>query len=346
MSENTSTAAATIPAEEALRQQLLEMILSGILSQAIGVAAELGIPDLLAEGPQSAAELAAAVQVQSDKLHRLLRYTASYGIFRDTGDGRFELTPLASLLRSDKSSSVRAAGRLVEHFSRAFPFLLDNLRTGKCAFDSAFGKPVFEYFPEHPQHAAIFDAAMSSFHGGETEAALNAYPLDGVKTLCDVGCGNGAVIAAALAMYPSMTGILFDLDHVIERTRAGLAATKVAARCRFETGSFFETAPSGADVYIVRHVIHDWQDAEAIRILRTIRSAMGSRARLLIMEAVVPEGNDPSFAKMADMAMMLWPNGLERTAGEFRALLDAAGFDLAGITPTASPVSVIEARPR
>ena len=331
---------------EALKMQVLDMMMSGILAQSLAVAAELGIADLLADGPKSPAELASKVHVQPGKLRRLLRYTASHGVFRDRGDGLFELTPSAEVLRSDSPASVRAAGQMIARVSRAYPFLLDNLRTGTCSYDLAFGKPIFEDLSEHPHEAAIFDAAMKSFHGGETEAMLNAYSLRGVDAVCDIGAGSGVMMAAMLDRYPSMHGILFDLPHVMERTRANIEAAGLTTRCRLEVGSFFETIPAGADVYTIRHIIHDWQDDESIRILSNVRQAMKPGSKLLVLEAVVPEGNEPHFSKMADMAMMVWPNGLERTADEFRTLLAASGFELAGITPTASPVSVIEARPK
>ncbi|HEU5255445.1 MAG TPA: methyltransferase [Vicinamibacterales bacterium] len=331
---------------EELRLQVLGMMMSGILAQSLAVAAELGIADLLADGPKSAAELASKVHVQPDKLRRLLRYAASHGVFRDTGDGRFALTPLGEVLRSDSPDSVRAAGQMIGRASRAYPFLLENLRTGTCGYNLAFGKPIFEDLSENPHEAAIFDTAMKSFHGGETEAMLNAYSLDGVGTICDIGAGSGVMMVAMLERYPSMQGVLFDLDHVLERTRGTIEAAGLATRCRCEVGSFFETIPAGADVYTIRHIIHDWQDDESIRILSNVHQAMKTGSKLLVLEAVVPEGNEPHFSKMADMAMMLWPHGLERTADEFRALLAASGFELVGITPTLSPVSVIEARPK
>jgi ubiquinone/menaquinone biosynthesis C-methylase UbiE len=330
---------------EALHLQLLNMIMSGLMAQALAVVAELGIADLLAHGPMSIAELAAKVKVQPDKLHRLLRYTASQGVFRDMGDGRFELTALAEVLRSDSPSSVRAAGRMLERISPSIPFLLDNIRTGECSYNRAFGKPLFEDLSGKPEVAGIFDAAMKSFHGGETEAMLDAYSLSGVDTICDIGSGSGVMMTAMLQRYPSMKGILFDLDHVMARTRANIEAAGLTPRCRFEAGSFFETIPAGADVYTIRHIIHDWQDAESIRILSNVRKAMKPGAKLLVLETVVPEGNDPHISKMMDIAMMIWPNGLERTAAEFRTLLAASGFDLAEITPTPSPLSIIEARP-
>src|SRR5262249_43341350 len=150
----------------------------------------------------------AKTAVQPAMLHRLLRFVASHGVFRDTGDGRFELTPLAEFLRSDSPHSLRAAGRMTERVTPALPFLLENIRTGKGAYELAFGKPLFEDLAEKPETAAIFDAAMSSYHGAETEAALDAYSLAGVNTICDVGCGNGAVISATLSRYPAMAGVL------------------------------------------------------------------------------------------------------------------------------------------
>jgi SAM-dependent methyltransferase len=279
-------------------------------------------------------------------LHRLLRYTASLGVFRDGGEGRFELTPLGEVLRSDSPYSLRAAGRMVQRDSRAYHFMLENVRTGKCAYELAFGKGSFGDLSGNPHEAEIFDAAMFSFHGGETEAMLSAYSLEGVKTICDIGCGSGAMIAATLKRYPDLTGVLFDLDHVIARTRGNLEGAGLAGRCRFETGSFFDAVPAGADVYTIRHIVHDWPDEKSIGILRNIRQAIQETGKLLILEAVIPDGDEPSFARICDMIMMLWPDGLERTAEEYRRLLAAAEFDLVSITPTASAVSVIEAQPR
>src|SRR5262249_48030205 len=159
--------------------------------------------------------------------------------------------------RSDSPHSVRAAGRMIARASRAYPFLLENVTTGTCGYNLAFGKPIFEDLSENP-HAAIFDAAMKSFHGGETEAILNAYSLQGVNTVCDIGAGSGVMMIAMLERYASMRGILFDLPHVLARTQANLEAAGLTTRCRVEVGSFFETIPAGADVYTIRHIIHDW----------------------------------------------------------------------------------------
>jgi SAM-dependent methyltransferase len=224
--------------------------------------------------------------------------------------------------------------------------LVDAVRSGKNPFETAFGKPLFAYLSEHPDDAQLFDAAMNGFHGGETEAVLNAYDFTGVSTLADIGCGNGTVLSATLERYPAMRGLFFDQDHVIDRARTGLQSAAFADRCQFLNGSFFESVPDGADAYFLRHIIHDWPDDASLQILRNIRRAIPPAGRLLIVEMVVPENNDFSPAKTFDMIMMLFPpNGLERTEKEYRELLRNGGFELSRVVPTSSPVSVIEARP-
>jgi hypothetical protein len=229
--------------------------------------------------------------------------------------------------------------------SAVWPRLEENVRTGHCAYQLAFGRPIFEDLAHKPEDAAIFDAAMTSFHGGETDAVLNAYSYDGISVLADIGCGIGAVMAATLHRYPAMRGILFDQAHVIERTTAHVREAGVADRCTLQSGSFFEAVPAGADAYTMRHIIHDWSDELCITILGSIRRVIPPDGRLLVIETVVPAGNEPSPSKLFDMVMMAFPDGMERSEAQFRAIFDASGFRLTGITPTASPVSVIEARP-
>lgn len=325
--------------------QLMQLITGGIVTQCISVAAELGIADLLAERPQTATELAAAKGIDAEKLYRLLRFVASLGIFQVSADGLWSMTPMAEVLRSEVPGSVRAGARLMGRVSNVTPHLLDNLRTGLCAYNLAFGKSLFEDLAGKPEDAAIFDAAMSSFHGGETDAVLDAYNYGDISTLADIGGGNGAVMIATLQRYPAVRGILFDQPHVIERTAPILQAAGVADRCTLLGGNFLESVASGAETYSMRHILHDWSDEVSIRILRNIRKVMPASGRLLIIETVVPEGNDPSPSKLFDILMMMFPDGMERSEAQFRNILAASGFRLAGITPTQSPVSVIEARP-
>jgi hypothetical protein len=331
--------------DQTLSLQMMQMITGGIVAQCVGVAAELGIADLLADKPQTTAQLAAVTKVESDKLYRLLRFLASLGIFQLSTDGNWSLTPLAGVLRSDVAGSVRAGARMMGRTSRVTPHLLKNIRTGQSAYSLTFGKTLFEDLGAKPEDAAIFDAAMTSFHGGETTAVLDAYNYDGVSTLADIGCGNGDVMATTLQRYPAMRGILFDQAHVMERTAIAVKAAGVADRCTLQSGSFFESVAPGADCYSMRHILHDWSDELCIRILGNIRKVIPASGRLLILETVVPDGNEPSPSKLFDILMMMYPDGMERSEAQFQSLFAASGFRLAGITPTKSPVSVIEARP-
>jgi hypothetical protein len=328
-----------------LSLEMLQMMTSGIVAQSISVAAELGIADHLTRGPRTSAQLATDVAADPDKLHRLLRFLASLGVFEAGADDAWSLTPLAELLRSGVPDSMRAGGQMLGRISAVLPHMIETVRTGKCAYQMAFGKPIFEDLSGNPREAAIFDAAMFAFHGGEVDAVLDAYSYDGIATLADIGCGSGVVMAATLARYPEMRGILFDLPHVIERTTNNLKAAGLDGQCTLHGGNFFDAVPAGADAYAMRHILHDWSDELCVTILSNIRRVMPAAGRLLIVESMIPEGNDPSPAKLLDMIMMLVPDGLERTEAQFRHIFSESGFRLAGVTPTHSAVSVIEARP-
>jgi hypothetical protein len=315
-------------------------------SQAIHVAAKLGITDLLRDGPGTPAKLARATGTHERSLYRLLRALASVGIFAEDADGRFALTPLAECLRSDLPGSQHAAAVMngEEHY-RAWGDFLYSVRTGQTAFEHVYGKPVFEYLAEHPEPAHIFDAAMTGIHGAETQAMLAAYDFAPYRTLVDVGGGNGSTLLGVLQRYPPLHGVLFDMPHVVARARANLEAAGVASRCRAVGGSFFEAVPPGGDAYLMRHIIHDWDDEKSLAILRQCRQAMTPAARLLIVESVIPPGNGPFFGKLLDLNMLAIPGGLERTEAEYRELFAAAGFRLARVVPTAMEVSVIEGEP-
>jgi predicted transcriptional regulator len=325
--------------------QIMQMSMGGVVAQSISAAAELGVADLLHERRRDTRELAAATGAQADKLHRLLRFLASIGIFELGTDGLWGLTPLANVLRSDVPGSMRAGARMLGRTSPAVARLLDNVRTGTCAYTLAFGKPIFEDLGGRPEDAAIFDAAMNSIHGPETPAVLDAYPYADVSVLADIGCGSGAVMIETLKRHPAMRGILYDQAHVMARTAQNVQAAGLGDRCTMASGNFFESIPAGADAYSMRHILHDWQDDQCIGILRNIRRVIPSSGRLLVIETVVPDGNDPSPSKLFDVVMMMFPDGLERSEAQFQSIFNASGFKLTGIKPTESPVSVIEARP-
>jgi ubiquinone/menaquinone biosynthesis C-methylase UbiE len=315
-------------------------------TQAIYVAAKLGLADQLGDGPRTSGQLATAVQVDPAALYRLLRALASIGIFREAADGRFELTPMAECLRDHRPGSMRALAIMSgeEHY-RAWGELLYSVQTGKPAFDKIYGLPIFDFLAQHPEQAAIFDAAMVGVHGRETSAMLDAYDFSTIGTLADVGGGNGSLLMTVLRRHPSVRGILYDLPGVVERARPGIAAAGLAERCTVLAGNFFEQAPPGADAYLMRHILHDWDDDRAITILRNIRKVIRPDGKLLVIEGVIPPGNDPAFGKLLDLTMLVLPGGKERTADEYRVLFQAGGFELRQIVPTAAEVSVLEGRP-
>jgi hypothetical protein len=322
------------------------MITGSWISQAIYVAAKLQIADLLAEGPRSAEELAGATGTHGRTLYRLLRALASVGVYTEAEPGRFGLTPLAEGLRREVPGSQWAMAVMMgeEHF-RAWGDLLESVRTGETAFDRIFGQPIFAYLAEHPEQARLFDEAMVAIHGRETQATLAAYRFDGVGTLADVGGGNGSNLIGILAAYPSMRGVLFDLPHVVERAGANLRAAGLADRCEAVAGSFFDSVPVKADAYVLRHIIHDWDDAKSAQILRNIRQSMPEGSKLLVIEHVLPPGDVPSFGKLLDLNMLVMPGGVERTEDEFRQLYESAGFRLTRVVPTDGDLSVVEGVP-
>jgi hypothetical protein len=327
------------------QQQLAGMLTGYWVAQALYVAAKLGLADLLKDGPRPAADLAAASASHPRSLYRLLRALASVGVVVEDADQGFALTPLGQVLRRDVPGSQWALAVMSgeEHY-HAFGDLLGSIRTGKPAFDKLYGMPVFDYLGRHPEQAKVFDAAMVSVHGRETGAMLDAYDFSGIGVLADVGGGNGSLLTAVLKKYPQMQGLLYDLPGVTERAQTDRAAAGLAERCRVIGGNFFESVPAGADAYLLRHIIHDWDDERATRILRNVSRAMGDGGRLLLVESVLLPGNEPSFAKLLDLTMLVIPGGMERTEEEFRRLFAAAGFQLTRIVPTAAEVSVIEGR--
>lgn len=327
-----------------LHAQLDRMITGYWLSQAIYAAAKFSIADLLAAGSRSVDELAQKTSTNSDALYRLLRALASAGIFSEGPPRQFSLTPLAEPLRSDVPDSKRALALMSgdEQF-QAWAEIVYSIETGKKAFDKVFGQPIFDYLGEHLDKAQVFDAAMVGIHGRESNAVQIAYDFTGINTVVDIGGGNGSQLSALLHAHPSMRGILFDLAHVIERAKAPVAAAGLADRCELVPGSFFENVPSGADAYFMRHIIHDWDDEKSLTILRNCHRAMPAQARLLLVESVIPPGNEPFAGKFLDLVMLMIPGGKERTEDEYRALFAEAGFKLNRIVPTGTEVSVIEA---
>jgi hypothetical protein len=312
------------------------------ITQALGVVAELAIADRLAGGPRTADELAEETGSDGCSLYRLLRALASVGVFTEGEDGRFALTPTAELLRtgvpgSQRYSAIITAGEI----HAAWGELLHSVKTGEPGFQKRHGVSFFQYILANPQRHAMYDSAMNEIHGPESEPMLDAYDFSGVSTVVDIGGGNGMLLEAILRRHPSIRGTLFELPEVAQRARASFANTDIADRLAFVGGDFFQTVPS-ADAFVLRHVVHDWQDADAEAILRNCRKAMRPEARILVIETVLPPGDQPCFGKWLDL-MMLLVGGRERTEEQYRRLFSAAGLRLSRIVPTAHEVSVIEA---
>lgn len=325
--------------------QLGQMLFGYWISQAVYVAAKLGLADILQERSATADELAAKTKTHAASLYRLLRMLASVGVFREDDQQRFSLTEIGRCLRSDVEGSQRALAIMAgeEHF-RAWGDLLYSVQTGGTAFDKVYGKPIFDWLSEHPEQAQVFDAAMVSVHGRETAALTAAYDFSSIQTLADVGGGNGSVLIATLQANPHLKGMLFDLPGVISRATPNFEAAGLLNRCQLISGSFFETIPAGADAYMMRHIIHDWNDEQCRTILKNIHRALPATGRLLIAESVIPAGNEPFFGKLLDLNMLAMAGGKERTVAEYEALLSSAGFRITRIVPTTTELSFIEAQ--
>ena len=316
------------------------------VSQAIAVAAELGIADLLKDGTKTAAEIARLSNASEESVYRLLRALGSVGLFAETGNRKFRLTAMGKLLRTDSPQALGAYARFVGHGSTWLPWgdLVHSVRTGEPAFDHVFAMPIFDYFAKTPEAAAVFDAAMTSISTWESKAVVAAYDFPGIATLVDVAGGHGLMIMTILKANKKMHGVLFDLPHVTAGAATLLRSGGVADRCQIVSGDFFTSVPEGGDAYIMKHILHDWDDDRAVQILRNCYSAMGRGGKVLIVDPVIPSGNAAHFGKLLDLEMLaLTPRGRERTQAEFRELLKRSGFKLRRVIPTETHLSIVEA---
>jgi len=316
------------------------------LSQAIYVAAKLGIADFLKDSPKTCAELAAATSVDQRSLFRLLRALASGGIFVALSDGRFALSNVGRELRSDVPGSQRAiAITLGEIPYHAWGKLLHSVQTGSPAFDKAFDAGLFEYLQSNPEAANTFHEGMTDVSSMVAYAVLMAYDFSGISSMVDIGGGEGAFLRKILELHPEIEGTVFDLEPALKKARH-LNANMSHGKCMAVAGNFFAAVPVGADAYIMSDVIHDWNDEQCVTILQNCRQAMNKTGRVLVIETVVPEGDARCFSKLLDVNMLVMTHGQERTKSEFNALFDAAGYKLTRIVRTVAPQSVIEGIPR
>ena len=327
---------------------LRRLIVGYRLSQSIYVAAKLGIADLLKDGPKSVDDLAEATGAQAASLYRVLRLLASEGVFAELAQNHFELTPLAVGLQIDAANSFRARAIFDAEECNwgAWGNLLHSVTTGESAFEYTFEEgEIFDYLKQNPAAASSFDNLMVEQTTSWSPAIVDAYDFSGVRKVADIGGGYGALLATILAAHPAMQGILFDLPHVIAGSSPTLEAAGVMERCQVVSGDFFETAPKSGERYILKHILHDWDEDRCWMILRNCRQVMPAHGRLLIIEILISSANETDYGKFLDVNMLVLLRGRERTEAEYRAQLAATGFALSRVISTQSELSILECLP-
>lgn len=339
---NAATAMETLPPDA----QLLQLVSGAFISSAVYAAAKLGIADLLADGPQSTAFLAEKTTTDERSLYRVLRALASVGAFAEVDSRTFANTPMTESLRSDSPRSTRDLTIWMgepDHW-KVYGDLLYSVKTGKPCWDNVHGEPVFPYlFNTNPELGEIFNRAMTSYSHQSIGPVLEAYDFSGAATIADIAGGYGHLLAAVLAVNPNANGVLFDLAAPLQGAPQMLDSYGVADRVQLVEGDFFKEIPVRADIYMLKHIIHDWYDDNNQKILKNIRQNMPDDAKVLIIEAVVPEGNEPHFSKVIDLEMLMSPGGVERTPSEFGQLLSDSGFRMTRIIPTKGAMCIVEA---
>ena len=326
---------------------LLDLITGSMVTQAIHVAAKLGVADLLAAGPLTAAEIARRSDADADATYRVLRLLASHEIFAEGPDGRFALTPLAQGLRADAPLSMRGLALLLGHplAWEDWGNLLLAVTSGDPVLPQLRGMGGYEFLMANPEFAVVFESGMGSLSQLETEPILAAYDFSGFDTVVDVFGGQGGLLAGILKAAPGSRGILADQRAEHLGAAAFFGEAGLADRVSIDTAGLFEKIPSGGDAYLMKHILHEWPESQAVDILHNARRAIGDGGKLLLMEYVVPEGGQQHLGKLIDLWLMILMGGKERTTAQYAELLARTGFRLDRVVGTGSPVSIIEAVP-
>jgi SAM-dependent methyltransferase len=322
---------------------VLELLDGHKVTQCLCVAIRLGIADQLKNGSKACSDLARALDVNADALYRVMRLLASKQIFKELPDRRFELTPAAALLRTGVKNSLRALAGLTDQNWPTWEYLIDSVRTGRPMFEKVFGAPLFDYYAKHPEKSELFDQAMAEASRPIAKAIVTSYAFSGIDRLVDVGGGDGSLLSVILRAHPRMTATLFEGPWAAERARQSIDAAGLGERCKVVAGDFFASVPAGGDAYLLKNILHDWRDEHALALLASCHRAMKPGARLLIVELIIPPGNEPFVGKDLDIQMLIATGGRERTKEEYKALLHQAGFKLRRVVPTPFVMSVIEA---
>ena len=328
-------------------QQVLMQISQGMwLAQTVATAARLGIADALAQSqPQESTTLARAVGADPRALARLLRALASIGVLTEPLPHQYALTPVGELLRGDIPDSMRdwlITETDTAHW-QAWGQLYEGVRSGQTVVPQLFGMHIYEYYAAHPQDRACFSRAMSNISALVAQGTVQHYDFSCTRHIVDVGGADGGLLLAILDVNPQVRGTVFDQPHVVEAAREAIHAKNYQARCEVIGGDFFQAVPSGADLYVLKFILVDWKDEEALRILQNCRTAISSDGKLLVIEMTIPDDNRPSPAQLFDLNMLVMTGGQERTVSEYGTLLAKAGFRLTRVIPTGSPFHVLEA---
>lgn len=321
--------------------QLMKFIVGKWISKPIYVAAELGIADMLAEGPKSIEELAQASQSHAPSLYRMMRALASVDIFFETEDKRFELTPMAEYL---KTGAIRSIALMFnsDWSDKSWGYFMDSVKTGDTAFEKAHGMPVSDWLERNPRAADVFNEANAVKAANSHRAIVDVYDFSGIHTLTDIGGGLGVLMAEILIANPLIEGILAETPLVIQKAKKMIQARGIEDRCQTVECDFFKKIPSGSDAYLMSNILHDWPDEQCRIILTNCHRAMRIESRLLIVEMVIPPGNEPSIAKLLDLEMLVTTGGRERTEKEFKTLLESSGFKLSRTIATKESICIIE----
>ncbi len=338
---------ASVTSAEQSRLEVMLLLIGGFwMSRAISAAASLGLADSLKEGPRSLTELAQQTGTHAPSLYRLLRTLTSVGIFQQDSPDQFRTSALGSMLEADSPGSVRAlaVGQLGSEHYRAWGELLYSLKTGAPAFQKVFGMSVWEYYRQNPESAATFQEVMATLTAIVHSAVLGAADLSDISVIVEVGGGHGDLLMSLLGRYTEAHGILLDLPDQAEAAAERIAAGGLADRCQVVGGDFMKSVPEGGDLYLIKWVLHDWDDDACLKILRNCFSAMQPNTRLWLIESVIPESSAPAVSKLLDLNMLVITGGRERTVAEYRALIEQAGFSFGRLIHTKTLVSIIEAR--
>lgn len=330
--------------------QLYMLTTGAWLAQAISVAADLGVADVLRDGPQPCDHIARLVDADADTLYRLLRALSDAGVFAEQPNRHFALTPIGDALRADARNSMRSWARMIgsPFYRAAWSDLRQALESGEPSFARVHGSDLFTYLAAHPDDAEVFDSAMRDIASNFLTSVIGAYDFSGYHHIVDVGGGTGGLLSAVLKAVPSARGTVVEIGQVVDHAAEHLRSAGVGDRAEAVAADFFDRVPGGGDLYILSNIIHDWDDEHAVRVLSTCRAAMATDSRLLAVELVLPDDDQPSIGKLLDLEMLsITPSGRQRTISEHARLFEAAGLELTRAVPAvpAEIASFVEARP-